>query len=101
MQYFSVSIFSNSPTVDEDCSFTSELFLPPQMLAGYGDFLYQTGMVDELQKRYVDEQTDFAVQLIQKQKWVEAFKVSQMQKEALETWFNQLQTSTPPIVSGF
>lgn len=46
------------------------------MLGGYGDFLYQTGMIDELQREYVVEQTDLGVKLIQQQKWVEAFQVN-------------------------
>lgn len=46
------------------------------MLGGYGEFLYQTGMIDELQKEYVIQQTDLGVQLIQQQKWREAFKVT-------------------------
>lgn len=46
-----------------------------QMLGGYGDFMYQTGMIDELQKQYVVQQTDYGVKLIQQQKWVEAFQV--------------------------
>lgn len=45
------------------------------MLGGYGDFLYQTGMIDELQRQYVVKQTDLGVTLIQQQKWVEAFQV--------------------------
>lgn len=45
------------------------------MLGGYGDFMYQTGMVDELQRQYVIKQTDLGVALIQQQKWVEAFQV--------------------------
>lgn len=45
------------------------------MLGGYGEFLYQTGMIDELQKQYVDQQTDLGVKLIQQEKWVEAFEV--------------------------
>lgn len=45
------------------------------MLGGYGEFLYQTGMIDELQKQYVDQQTDHGVKLIQQEKWVEAFEV--------------------------
>lgn len=49
--------------------------LPHQMLGGYGEFLYQTGMIDELQKQYVDQQTDHGVKLIQQEKWVEAFEV--------------------------
>ncbi|KAG5856697.1 hypothetical protein ANANG_G00010650 [Anguilla anguilla] len=42
---------------------------------GYADFLYQTGLVDELQKQHVQEQTDAGVRLIQQQKWVEAFEL--------------------------
>lgn len=45
------------------------------MLGGYAEFMYQTGMIDELQKQYVVEQTDFGVKLIQQEKWLEAFKV--------------------------
>ncbi|CAG12003.1 unnamed protein product, partial [Tetraodon nigroviridis] len=48
---------------------------PEVMLGGYGDFMYQTGMIDELQRQYVVKQTDLAVALIQQQKWVEAFRV--------------------------
>lgn len=48
---------------------------PELMLGGYADFLYQTGMVDELQRQYVIGQTDEGVRLIQQQKWVEAFEV--------------------------
>lgn len=49
---------------------------PFQMLGGYGDFMYQTGMIDELQRQYVVQQTDLGVKLIQQQKWVEAFQVT-------------------------
>lgn len=45
------------------------------MLGGYGDFMYQTGMIDELQRQYVVQQMDLGVTLIQQQKWVEAFRV--------------------------
>ena len=45
------------------------------MLGGYADFLYQTGLVDELQRAYVLQQTDTGVRFIQQQKWVEAFEV--------------------------
>lgn len=45
------------------------------MLGGYGEFLYQTGMIDENQKQYVVQQTDYGVKLIQQQKWEEAFRV--------------------------
>ncbi|TSK34735.1 putative serine carboxypeptidase CPVL [Bagarius yarrelli] len=48
---------------------------PEMMLGGYADFLYQTGMVDELQRQYVKQQTDAGVKLIQQEKWVEAFEV--------------------------
>uniref|UniRef100_A0A674P6Z5 Carboxypeptidase vitellogenic like n=1 Tax=Takifugu rubripes TaxID=31033 RepID=A0A674P6Z5_TAKRU len=48
---------------------------PETMLGGYGDFMYQTGMIDELQRQYVIKQTDLGVTLIQQQKWVEAFQV--------------------------
>lgn len=48
------------------------------MLGGYADFLYQTGLVDELQRQYVKMQTDTGVKLIQEQRWVEAFEVSVM-----------------------
>ncbi|XP_076004674.1 putative serine carboxypeptidase CPVL isoform X2 [Genypterus blacodes] len=48
---------------------------PEVMLGGYAEFMYQTGMIDELQKQYVIQQTDLGVQLIQAKKWVEAFQV--------------------------
>lgn len=47
-----------------------------QMLGGYGDFLYQTGMIDEQQRDYVDRQTSLGVKLIQQKKWLEAFEVN-------------------------
>ncbi|XP_076826848.1 putative serine carboxypeptidase CPVL isoform X2 [Brachyhypopomus gauderio] len=48
---------------------------PELMLGGYADFLYQTGLVDELQRDYVKLQTDAGVRLIQQQRWIEAFEV--------------------------
>lgn len=45
------------------------------MMGGYADFLYQTGLVDELQREYVKLQTDAGVKLIQQQRWIEAFQV--------------------------
>uniref|UniRef100_A0A8C2H2A5 Probable serine carboxypeptidase CPVL n=1 Tax=Cyprinus carpio TaxID=7962 RepID=A0A8C2H2A5_CYPCA len=48
---------------------------PELMLGGYADFLYQTGLVDELQRQHVQMQTDAGVKLIQEQRWVEAFQV--------------------------
>uniref|UniRef100_A0A671UUI7 Probable serine carboxypeptidase CPVL n=1 Tax=Sparus aurata TaxID=8175 RepID=A0A671UUI7_SPAAU len=48
---------------------------PEMMLGGYGEFMYQTGMIDELQREYVVQQTDLGVKLIHQEKWVEAFQV--------------------------
>ncbi|XP_036438855.1 probable serine carboxypeptidase CPVL [Colossoma macropomum] len=48
---------------------------PELMMGGYADFLYQTGMVDELQRQYVKMQTDAGIKLIQQQRWIEAFEV--------------------------
>ncbi|XP_042338314.1 probable serine carboxypeptidase CPVL, partial [Plectropomus leopardus] len=48
---------------------------PEMMLGGYGEFMFQTGMIDELQQQYVDQQTDLGVKLIQQEKWLEAFQV--------------------------
>ncbi|XP_062847729.1 probable serine carboxypeptidase CPVL [Trichomycterus rosablanca] len=48
---------------------------PELMLGGYSGFLYETGLVDELQQQYVKQQTDAAVKLIQQQKFIQAFKV--------------------------
>lgn len=56
------------------------------MLGGYGDFLYQTGMIDELQREYVVKQTDLGVTLIQQQKWVEAFRVGHSHSCHLFLW---------------
>lgn len=49
------------------------------MLGGYADFLYQTSMVDELQREYVKQQTDAGVKFIQQEKWIEAFEVRLLQ----------------------
>lgn len=46
------------------------------MLGGYGDFMYQTGMIDEQQRDYVDQQTSLGEKLIQQRKWMEAFEVN-------------------------
>ncbi|XP_075883517.1 putative serine carboxypeptidase CPVL [Nelusetta ayraudi] len=48
---------------------------PEMMLGGYGDFMYQTGMIDEQQRDYVDQQTSLGTKLIQQKKWLEAFEV--------------------------
>lgn len=73
-------IHKNNPTAKVKINFMGMaigdgLCDPELMLGGYGEFLYQTGMIDELQKQYVDQQTDLGVQFIQQQKWVEAFRV--------------------------
>ncbi|XP_061632472.1 probable serine carboxypeptidase CPVL [Phyllopteryx taeniolatus] len=73
-------IHKNNPTAKVKLNFKGMaigdgLCDPEMMLGGYGEFLYQTGMIDHVQKQYVNKQTDLGVQLIQQQKWVEAFKV--------------------------
>ena len=37
--------------------------------------MYQTGLVDELQRDYIANKTDEAVKLINQKKWVEAAEV--------------------------
>lgn len=73
-------IHKNNPTAKIKINFKGMaigdgLCDPELMLGGYGEFLYQTGMIDERQKEYVNQQTDLGVKLIQEQKWVDAFKV--------------------------
>ncbi|XP_077384249.1 putative serine carboxypeptidase CPVL [Festucalex cinctus] len=73
-------IHKNNPTAKVKINFKGMaigdgLCDPEMMLGGYGEFLYQTGMIDEGQKQYVDKQTDLGVALIQQKKWVEAFEV--------------------------
>lgn len=65
-------VLSLSLSLSPICSLSPSL---SQMLGGYGDFLYQTGLIDMLQKQYVEQQTASGVQLIQQEKWVEAFEV--------------------------
>ncbi|KAJ6666518.1 hypothetical protein lerEdw1_020241 [Lerista edwardsae] len=48
---------------------------PEMMLGGYPEFLYQTGLVDEKQRVYVQHQTDLGVKYIRKKKWKKAFEV--------------------------
>nr|XP_057941582.1 probable serine carboxypeptidase CPVL [Doryrhamphus excisus] len=73
-------IHKNNPTAKVKINFKGMaigdgLCDPEMMLGGYGEFLYQTGMIDEVQKQYVIKQTDLGVKLIQQQEWLEAFKV--------------------------
>ena len=46
------------------------------MLTAYADFLYQTGLVDELQRDYFANMSHKAVDLINKKKWEEAADVN-------------------------
>lgn len=78
------------------------------MLGGYGDFMYQTGMIDELQRRYVVTQTDLGVALIQQQKWMEAFRVGDRPSCHLFLWKinvtvkHEVKLLFPhPLTSGF
>ncbi|XP_057691420.1 probable serine carboxypeptidase CPVL [Corythoichthys intestinalis] len=73
-------IHKNNPTAKIKINFKGMaigdgLCDPEMMLGGYGEFMYQTGMIDEIQKQYVNKQSDLGVQLIQQQKWLEAFEV--------------------------
>lgn len=70
--------------------FKSAAFLISQMLGGYADFLYQTGLVDELQRQHVKMQTDAGVKLIQEQQWVEAFQVSLVSQQILNLFYQTL-----------
>ncbi|XP_061677323.1 probable serine carboxypeptidase CPVL [Syngnathoides biaculeatus] len=73
-------IHKNNPTAEvrinlKGMAIGDGLCDPEMMLGGYGEFLYQTAMIDEAQKRYVDAQTDLGVRLIRQQRWLEAFQV--------------------------
>ncbi|KAM9308706.1 putative serine carboxypeptidase CPVL [Gastrophryne carolinensis] len=61
---------------------------PEGMLGGYADFLFQTGMVDENQKGYVQRQSDLAISYIQQEKWIDAF-------DAFDSLLNGDRTSYP------
>uniref|UniRef100_A0A671L247 Probable serine carboxypeptidase CPVL n=1 Tax=Sinocyclocheilus anshuiensis TaxID=1608454 RepID=A0A671L247_9TELE len=66
---------------------------PELMLGGYADFLYQTGLVDELQRQHVQMQTDAGVKLIQEQRWMEAFQVSMINQDTL---YPHISLQEPP-----
>ncbi|XP_062925601.1 probable serine carboxypeptidase CPVL isoform X2 [Mobula hypostoma] len=53
----------------------NDFYAAGEMLGGYAEFMYQIGIVDRSQKRYIQQQTDIAMRYIQKKKWVEAFDV--------------------------
>ncbi|XP_047455250.1 probable serine carboxypeptidase CPVL [Mugil cephalus] len=48
---------------------------PELIVAGYGKFLYQTGIIDELQKHYFDKQTDLGIKYIHQKNWKLAVEV--------------------------
>ena len=45
------------------------------MVGGYGDLLFQFGLVDENEKSFFDSQTELAISYIQKKDFFSAFKV--------------------------
>lgn len=47
----------------------------PVTMTDYGDFLYQVGLIDEGDLKYFKEQSNIAVNYIEEQKWMDAFKV--------------------------
>ncbi|XP_076036910.1 putative serine carboxypeptidase CPVL [Oratosquilla oratoria] len=47
----------------------------PVSMVDYGDFLYQIGLVDDLDRMYFKQQSDLAVQYINNKQWIEAFNV--------------------------
>ncbi|XP_064410934.1 probable serine carboxypeptidase CPVL isoform X2 [Latimeria chalumnae] len=53
----------------------NDFYATGEMLGGYAEFMYQSGLVDEKQKQYVQQQTALGVIYIQKKKWIEAFDV--------------------------
>uniref|UniRef100_A0A4Q8K3H4 Carboxypeptidase n=1 Tax=Liphistius sp. SGP-2016 TaxID=1905180 RepID=A0A4Q8K3H4_9ARAC len=44
----------------------------PETMMGFGDYLYQVGLIDRVQAAYFNQQRDLIVDNIQKKKWVEA-----------------------------
>ncbi|KAI5250881.1 putative Serine Carboxypeptidase Cpvl [Manis pentadactyla] len=47
--------------------------LPSQLIEGYAAFLYQTGLLDEKQRKYFQKQCDACMKYIQ-EKWLQAFE---------------------------
>ena len=45
------------------------------MFNGYGDLMYQFGMVDENEKAHIDSETEYGVELMKKQDYYQAFLV--------------------------
>ncbi|MGH0140968.1 UNVERIFIED_CONTAM: hypothetical protein FKN15_024026 [Acipenser sinensis] len=52
----------------------NEFYAAGEMFGGYAEFMYQSGIVDEKQKQFVQQQADLVVNYIQQKKWVEAFE---------------------------
>ncbi|CAH1790152.1 unnamed protein product [Owenia fusiformis] len=48
---------------------------PETMLPQYGDFMFNTGLLDENQRDYFNKQTALGVQYIKQGKWVSAFNI--------------------------
>ncbi|XP_064080848.1 probable serine carboxypeptidase CPVL isoform X2 [Macrobrachium nipponense] len=47
----------------------------PVSMTDYGDFLYQVGLIDDIDLAYFKNQSSLAVSLIEQEKWKEAFEV--------------------------
>jgi vitellogenic carboxypeptidase-like protein len=47
----------------------------PQTMFGYGDYLFQIGLIDENQKKFFNSEEQKAVKLIENGKYFEAFKI--------------------------
>ena len=49
------------------------------MVGGYGELAFQFGLVDEIQKAFIDSQTNSAIASIQKKDFLAAFQVKRSQ----------------------
>lgn len=47
-----------------------------QIVGGYAAFLYEIGLLDEKQKKYVQKKCDECIKHIKEQNWLKAFEVS-------------------------
>jgi vitellogenic carboxypeptidase-like protein len=48
---------------------------PPVMIHSYAEFMFQTGLLDEIQRDYFKNATDFVGALIAQKKWIDADKI--------------------------
>ncbi|XP_016077741.1 PREDICTED: probable serine carboxypeptidase CPVL [Miniopterus natalensis] len=48
---------------------------PESIIGGYATFLHQTGLLDEMQRKYFQKLCDECVKYIQEEKWFQAFQV--------------------------